>query len=273
MSSINVSRIRRTHLAVERLEDRDLLSGLQPTDADQYLLEQINDARANPAAFGAAHGIRLGGIVPRQPLAFDLRLVAVAHHFASAGFGPLDVNAYKAAIRATGYHFFEPHSITVNEAALNGFVVGMEQDALDQLVAVLVGLEEGRSPLLGTPKPFPGSTATPQLYREVGIDFAHLTAIGVAVQPVDNQPRITGAVFHDVNGNGQYDLGEGLSGVTIAVSGRRAVPAFASGGFTVVLPRAGTFQVTASGGGLAAPITQTVHVRADRNVRLEFAVP
>ena len=103
--------------------------------------------------------------------------------------------------------------------------------------------------------------------------MAHLTATGVTVQPTDNRPRVTGSVFLDANGNGSYDLGEGLSGVTIRVAGGRPVAAFASGGFTVVLPRAGVFHVTASGGGLAAPITQTVHARAGRNVRLEFAEP
>jgi len=130
---------------IERLETRNAPSGLQPSAAEQYLLERINDARANPAAFGAAHDIRLAGVAPRPPLAFDVRLVAVAHHFAAGGFGPVDVNAYKAAIRATGYHFFEPHSIAVNEAGLNGGI-GTEQQVLDELLPPLLRVEAGRPP-------------------------------------------------------------------------------------------------------------------------------
>src|SRR5262249_12648694 len=161
--------------------------------------------------------------------------VAVAHHFAAGGFGPVDVNAYKAAIRATGYHFFEPHSIAVNEAGLNGGI-GTEQQVLDELLPPLLRVEAGAAPPPGTPTPprggsptpLPGSTATPQLYREVGIGVAHLTATGVTVQPTDNRPRVTGSVFLDANGNGRYDLGEGLSGVTVRVAGGRPVAAFAS---------------------------------------------
>src|SRR5262249_10717977 len=137
----------------------------------------------------------------------------------------------------------------------------------------LLRVEAGASPPLGTPTQLPGSTATPQLYREGGIGVAHPTATGGTLQPTGKRPPVTGAGFLDANGNRSHDPGEGLSGVTIRVAGGRPVAAFASGGFTVVLPRAGVFHVTASGGGLAAPITQTVHARAGRNVRLEFAEP
>jgi hypothetical protein len=274
MPSSNAPGARQARLTVERLESRDAPSGLQPTAEEQYILEQVNDARASPAAFGAAHGLRLGGIARRPPLAFDSRLIAVAQHVAAGGFGPLDVNAVKAQIRATGDHFVESHSIIVNEAAVSAIIVGEEQAALDRLVGALIAkMQGGRSALLGTPNPLPGSTATPQLYRDVGIGVVHDVAIAIALQPVDSQPRLTGAVFRDANGNGQYDLGEGLGGVTVAVAGVGAVQTPDSGGYTVVLPRAGTFQVTASGGGLTAPLTRTIHARANGNVRLEFAVP
>jgi hypothetical protein len=87
-----------------------------------------------------------------------------------------------------------------------------------------------------------------------------------------HQVFLTGAVFRDLNGNGKYDLGEGLAGVTITVRGVGSVPDFDSGGYTVALKHPGNYRVTAQGGGLATPITQTVHVGGS-NVRLEFIVP
>src|SRR5262245_50983506 len=64
--------------AVEVLEDRRLLSGYEPTPYEQLLLEQLNDARANPAAYGASIGLDLSGVAPSQPLAFNPQLVQAA---------------------------------------------------------------------------------------------------------------------------------------------------------------------------------------------------
>src|SRR5262245_25110451 len=57
-----------------------------PTDNEQYLLELLNRARANPAAEAARYGIDLneglppGAIstVPKQPLAFNQSLISSA---------------------------------------------------------------------------------------------------------------------------------------------------------------------------------------------------
>src|SRR5205085_722569 len=73
----------------------------------------------------------------------------------------------------------------------------------------------------------------------------------------DSRPFLTGVVFNDANANGKYDAGEGLSGVTITVAGVGAVGTFGSGGYSFQA-NPGTYTVTASGGGLAAPIAQTI---------------
>ena len=65
-------------LRVEELETRRVLSGVQPTAAEQLLLEQLNDIRANPAAYGAAIGLDLSGVAPAQPLAIDPLLTQAA---------------------------------------------------------------------------------------------------------------------------------------------------------------------------------------------------
>src|SRR5690242_14751467 len=68
----------RTRLQVEQLETRLTPSTLQPTAIEQEFLERLNDARANPAAYGQMIGLNLSGIAPSQPLAFNLSLVAAA---------------------------------------------------------------------------------------------------------------------------------------------------------------------------------------------------
>jgi hypothetical protein len=49
---------------VERLEPRQLMSAVAPTDYEQYMLELLNRARANPAAEAARHGIDLNEGLP-----------------------------------------------------------------------------------------------------------------------------------------------------------------------------------------------------------------
>ena len=69
---------RRPLLHLEELEPRQLLSGAAPTAVEQLFLEALNDARANPAGYGASIGLNLSGVAPSQPLAFDPSLIAAA---------------------------------------------------------------------------------------------------------------------------------------------------------------------------------------------------
>ena len=79
---------------------------------------------------------------------------------------------------------------------------------------------------------------------------------------------LTGVVMNDTNGNGQYDIGEGIGGVTITVAGVGSVTTWGSGGYTMPITP-GTYMVTASGGALAAPTTESVTV-GSTNVQLDF---
>src|SRR5262249_41819266 len=84
----------------------------------------------------------------------------------------------------------------------------------------------------------------------------------------DTRPFLTGVVFNDANANGKYDIGEELGGATITIAGVGATMAWPSGGYSYQLSP-GTYTVTASGGGLSAPITKTVTV-GSTNYRLNF---
>ena len=68
----------RCRLRVEQLESRELLSGVPPTAVEQVFLERLNDARANPAAYGASIGVDLSSIAPSQPLAWNPDLISSA---------------------------------------------------------------------------------------------------------------------------------------------------------------------------------------------------
>ncbi len=82
-------------------------------------------------------------------------------------------------------------------------------------------------------------------------------------------PFLLGVVYNDMNGNNFYDLGEGVSGVTITTSsgGYYAVSS-SSGGYAFPISTSGTITVTASGPGFG-PITKTVTLNV-ANVKLDF---
>ena len=81
-------------------------------------------------------------------------------------------------------------------------------------------------------------------------------------------PYITGVVFNDTAGKGEYQPGEGLAGVTISVSGVGTTTTMDAGGYSLQVPP-GIYTVTASGGGLPSSITRTVVVQ-NQNMRLNF---
>ena len=80
-------------------------------------------------------------------------------------------------------------------------------------------------------------------------------------------------MYQDANGNGSYDEGEGLAGVTVTPDGTNyyAVTT-ATGGFVIPLPASGsgTLTITASGGALGAARVKTVSYTAGTNVKVDF---
>jgi hypothetical protein len=229
---------------------------------EQLFVERVNDIRANPAAFG------LPGRAA-QPFAFAPRITAIARNYSN------NVSVTKARLRGNGVHFNEPNSIVEGMAAqgvpltgaadVESFVRALAQPAAGSAGLTSAALLSHWSPALRRLNP----------HRLIGLALHEALADVryVTLAPADGKPILTGSVFRDTNHNGKYDLGEGLSGVTIRVAGQKAVGAFASGGYTLPLARAGTVRVTASGGGLSAPLTQTVRVPAGKNTRLNFVVP
>jgi hypothetical protein len=120
-------------------------------------------------------------------------------------------------------------------------------------------------------------------FREVGIaitaESSPLTSVGPLVITQDfgnrftlNQAILLGVVFSDTNGNGLFTAGEGFGGVAVTVSGAAgtfSTTTFVSGGYQLSLP-AGSYTVTFSGGGLAAPVVKAAEI-GGQNVKLDVA--
>lgn len=269
MSRVCPARTARLHL--EELEPRQLLSGAAPTAVEQLFLEQLNDARANPAAYGASIGIDLSGVAPSQPLAFDPALIA-----ASRGHSQ-DMSARNYFAHNTPEGIDPGQRMTAagfpwnswGESIAAGSVYAMPADTLKALI-----IDSG-VPDLGHRRHLLAIDALFKGQDQVGIGVvqngtgAYTNYYTVdSASTFDSRPFITGVVFNDLNNNGKYDVGESLGGVTVTIPGVGTTTSFDSGGYSLhVSP--GTYTVTASGGNLVTPVTQTITIGTS-NYRLNF---
>jgi uncharacterized protein YkwD len=263
--------LRRACLRLEPLETRQLLSGFAPSAAEQLFLEELNDARANPAAYGASIGVDLSGVAPSQPLAFNPALIQAARlhsqdmndqgyfaHISPQGASPGD-RISAAGFAWTGY----------GESIAGGTAFPGPSQALSGLII------DAGVPDLGHRRQLLAIDAIYQNQNQVGIGVVQNgTGPLVDYYTVDSAsangagPFLTGVIFNDANHNGQYDIGEGLGGVTITVAGIGSTLTWGSGGYSLAVAP-GAYTVTASGGGLSAPISQTVSIGLS-NSRLNF---
>jgi uncharacterized protein YkwD len=237
-----------------------------PTAVEQLMLEELNDARANPAAYGASIGLDLSGVAPSQPLAWDTRLIqaAVGHsqdmndrnyfgHTTPDGMDP-GARIAAAGFAASSYGESIAAGYATPDSALSALIIDSGVANLGHrrhLLAIDAMFRDQNAVGIGIVQ---NGSGTYQNYYTID------TALG------DPRPYLTGVVYADNNGNGRYDSGEGLGGVTVAVQGVGSVVTFDTGGYSLQL-NPGTYTVTFSGAGLSAPVTQTVSVGAS-NYRL-----
>jgi hypothetical protein len=277
-------------LPIEAMESRRLLTAVYPSDLEQYMVELINHARANPAVQASLYGIDLNeGLTPgsisaaaKQPLAINPVLVASAtshtqemlqtqvfSHAGADGSSPYDREL------AAGYNFAGSWGWGENIAYRSNSAAVPPPDAtavLEEQDLFVDGGETGRGHRVNLLNP---------AFKEIGVgaqegffnganalmtteDFAYSTG----------NSFLTGVVFNDANHNGFYDPGEGLAGVNISAVrvGAGAVnstQSWSSGGYTLQLAP-GVYNVTASGGPLATPITYSNVKIGSENVEIDF---
>lgn len=270
-STSSPRKARRTWLSVERLESREVLSGYQPTVTEQVFLERLNDARANPAAYGATIGVDLSGAAAAQPLAWHPLLIQAARQHAwdmnTRGFfshvTPEGTGAGQR-IRNTGLSV-----ASWGESLISGPAYPTPEDALRGLVVDAGVPDVGhRRHLLALDPAFRRENVVGVgVVQNAGGPQANYFAVDTGASS-DGRAYVTGVVYRDLNANGRYDAGEGLGGVTVAANNGTSVTTFQTGGYSLPLA-AGTYTVSAAGGGLASTVSQTVTVGTN-NVRVNF---
>jgi hypothetical protein len=287
--------------AVPEAPTGQLYSIGDPTNEEQYYLELINRARANPAAEGVRLATTTDSNVRAGYTSFGVNLVLMQAQFALIPPAPpLSMNGtLTTAARAHSQNMLQNNyqghsgpdgSLTTRlqsyMAGANGWSIGENVYAYSKSVWYgHAGFEVdwGGSAATGGMQSPPGHRQNIHnaTFREVGIGVVlGGGGGGVGPQLVTQDfgtvggllPFVTGVVYRDLNNNGFYDPGEGLGGVSVTVSGvsNYAVTA-GSGGYSVPVPGSGNYTVTFSGG--SAPASQkSASVFGDQNVKIDYLV-
>ena len=256
----------------------------EPTASEQYLLELVNRARANPNAEANRYNINLNDGLPsgtissaaKQPLAFNLEIIDAARSHSQWMLeedifdhtGEDDSNAGER-MEDAGFNF------TGNWEWGENLVwrVANNPNNLTQTINLehqgLFESEEHRENLLNPD------------FREIGIGALVGEFEGWNVlMTTENFARsgsdifLTGVAFDDsVRDNDFYTIGEGLGGLTVTavrLANNRtfSTTTMDAGGYQLAL-RPGTYEVTFSGNPLTESITQTI-VIGSQNVKLDL---
>lgn len=296
-STIRRQQKRDTHapawVGLESLEGRTLLAAAFPTAFDQYMVELINRARLDPDAEAARHGIDLNeGLTPgtlsnepREPLALNLFATSAAQlHTADlfANFTDLPPNhvgsdgkdpSARVAAAAGGSvgsvaenNSWVSHSGAVNTAAVDKLHALLFKDFTSSFE--VVGRGHRKVMLNGTRN----EVGAAVLSGKFGSKNAAITTTDLFTSSTN---YLTGVAFNDsTKKDNFYTPGEGLGGVTITATraGDNAVfqtTTWDAGGYSLALA-AGTYDIVASGGGLASPISFDDVVIGSANVKRDF---
>ena len=267
-----------------------------PTALEQFMLEMINRARANPPA----EGVRLQTTADPDVVAayrfFQVDVAKMAAEFATyPARPPLAFNASLIAA-ARGHsddmarNDFQGHtgsngSSLVNRVEAAGFT-GWNALA-ENVYAFAQSVFHGHAgfnadwgvPSLGHRMNIMNFAAGGPVYTEVGIGILSETATSTQVGPLvvtqdygrrSGQLFVVGVVYADANRDGSYGVGEGLAGVTVTTSEGNAAVTSTSGGYAIPLSGgSGSLNVRAEGGALGDAQEAAVALTGS-NVKVDF---
>lgn len=266
----------------------------EPTDEEQLYLEYINRARTNPAAeavqlasttdpdvrsaytfFGVDLNRMqsdLAALAPAPPLAMSAELLQAARQHS----WDMATNGFQGHTGSDG----STPGDRISRAGYPWMTYGENVFAYARSVFhghAAFEVDWGTGPYGMQDPPGHRLNIHQAGFREAGIGVVWMTNAAVGPQLVTQdfatrssaQPFITGVVYYDLNGNGFYDVGEGIGGVSVTISnhgwyGRTAV----SGGYAVPVPGNGLYLVRFTGPGLDSLTQVTVTNLA--NVKLDF---
>ncbi|HSC66370.1 MAG TPA: CAP domain-containing protein [Cellvibrio sp.] len=247
----------------------------QPSAQEVLVVELINRARANPEAEAARYGIGLNdGIsgttitaAAKQPLAHNLLLIDSARQHSQ---WMLDVDIFShtgvdnttptARMAAAGYTF--TGSWTSGENIAWGGTTGSSINLTTYALSHHERLFESPGHRLNILEPN---------FREIGVGQkqGYFVSDGnnyLSSMLTQNFARsgssyyLTGVVYSDINNNDFYDVGEGLSGITISFNGN-SYPVYSTGAYTIPVVN-GTYNLTITGDLLGAPVYHSVQINS-----------
>ena len=279
------------------LQGPTLYSIGQPTDEEQLYLEYLNRMRANPTAEGqrlaattdsdvlssySYFGVDLAlmqsqfsAYSPVPPLAMNAQLEDAARWHS----GDMYTNQYQGHSQTNGTTVMAPWDRMVakgysyTSAAENVFSYAKSVFSGHAGFAVDWGNGTGG---MQTPAGHRENMLNGSL-REVGmgvVDGTHGT-VGPQLVTQDfgtastTKPFLTGVVYYDLNGNGFYDVGEGIGGVTVNLPGSSYYAVTAdSGGYTIPLTTNGNYVVNFSAAALSTQLVATI--TGSKNIKVDF---
>jgi hypothetical protein len=255
-----------------------------PTAYEQLMLELVNQTRANPAAEAARLGIGLNDNLPagtittaaKEPLAFQSQLIA-AGRVHSQWMLDEDIFNHTGAGGSDGFDRMTDAGYVFSSAYTWGENIawGGWTGALDPL-PMTYDLHNGLFRSAGHRKNICGTG-----FRQLGIGIlegsfqgynALMATQNFAASSAYPDPWLLGVVFRDLDKDGAYDVGEGVSGVTVALAdGSWDAVTSTSGGYAMPCAGSGPLNVTFTGASLTTPVTRTIS-RAGVNVKLDLVI-
>lgn len=252
---------------------------IEPNADEQCFIYLLNKARSDPPAYGKSIGLDLTGVAPQRALAVNAELMASSRfrandmlkrdyfsHVDPDGFGPNSRALEKGYV--LGKHYKRSKETNNIEAIAAG-----DESPADILKSLII--DDG-VPDLGHRKQLLAMQEFHALAREIGVGivprgtavakFDAYCAIHAAARDMSGA-FVTGVVYEDKNGNGAYDVGEGVAGAAITVDAKQVL-SLQQGGFAMQLPR-GPFVVRCEKDGSNVSGTASIILRGE-NVHVEF---
>jgi Ca2+-binding RTX toxin-like protein len=279
---------------LEHLEARTLFAAVYPTALEQYMVELINRARADPAAeatrlsIGLNEGLAAGTIstAAKQPLAINLNITSAARdHVAwlrSAGLFQHEGaggNNPKDRMEAAGYAFTGGWGYAENLAVRIGGLFGSSESIVADLHRGLfrdtdIPGRGHRTNMMDSSMREIGSGLSSGDFNYNGGGTQQALLVGQDFAHSGSNVFLTGVAYSDaVTDDDFFTVGEELEGVSVVARRSDGVTyettTWSSGGYTLAVTP-GTYTITASGGGLAGTVVYENVVVSIENVKRDF---